>query len=114
MAEKICALCGKPILKNPPDFEDSGTVEHVPPKMFYPDSLRPELRKQLWTVPSHRRCNGGSKSDEEYFYHYFYGLVASENASMGQIILADFQAQERAPPDQGAHQARTQQVYGPE
>ena len=97
MADKICALCGEAILKKPKNDPDSGTVEHVPPKMFYPESLRPELRKQLWTVPSHRRCNGGSKADEEYFYHYFYGLVGAENEDMGKTILADLKRQAKNP-----------------
>jgi hypothetical protein len=93
MPEKICALCGSPILKKPKNDPDSGTVEHVPASLFYPKSLRSEIRKPLWTVPSHRRCNAAYKSDEEYFYNHFYGLVGVENQGMGKIILDDLRRQ---------------------
>ena len=35
---KICALCGDEILKQ------DDTVEHVPPKLFYPKKLRPTIK----------------------------------------------------------------------
>jgi hypothetical protein len=60
MDESICALCGEPIPDKPDDPEYARTDEHVPASQFYLKSIRSQLREPLWTVPSHRKCNGSS------------------------------------------------------
>src|ERR1035438_7191589 len=87
---KHCALCGEPILDNPPDPEDRKTDEHTPPKQFIHKARRVLLRKQLWQVPSHRKCNGSYKLDEEYFYLYFAPLVAKNNPAIEEELLAEW------------------------
>lgn len=92
-----CSLCGQPILK-----KDELTGEHVPPKLFHPKSMRPNIRKQLWKVPSHKECNESYRQDEEYLYFFLAGMVFNQNQEMGRIILADLK--ERAkdhPPTKG-------------
>ena len=40
-------------------------MDHVPPKQFFPKSVRTEsIRKNLWKVPAHKQCNGEYKLDE--------------------------------------------------
>jgi len=87
----ICALCGDMIK------EQDETVEHVPPKLFYPKSLRPTIRKPFWTVPSHRECNDNYRMDEEYFYYFLMPLVINENSEMGKIVLDDLRERRRNP-----------------
>lgn len=86
----ICCLCG-----NPAAEDDKITREHVPPKQFYPKSIRSGLN--LWIVPTHRSCNHKHKSDEEYFYHATYPMVANANPSMASIIFADLERRARKP-----------------
>jgi hypothetical protein len=95
-----CALCGEPILDNA-DGEDAHSDEHVPPRQFYPKSMRTELRQPLWKVPSHKRCNGSYKLDEELFYHYFYPLVGFQNETVGKLVLDDLKRQAKKPQSQG-------------
>ncbi len=87
---EVCCLCGKP-----PTEDDPITREHVPPKQFYPKSLRPGVN--LWTVPTHRSCNNKYKSDEEYFYHASYVLVANANPQMAAVILDDLERRAAKP-----------------
>jgi hypothetical protein len=55
-----CYLCGKPLA--PPT-----NVDHVPPKLFFPDELRKGLN--LLTIPTHAACNEAWRLDEEYLVH---------------------------------------------
>lgn len=89
-ATDVCCLCGKPATD-----EDPITREHVPPKQFYPKSLRGGLN--LWVVPTHRSCNNKHKADEEYFYHALYPLVANVNARMAGVILDDLKRRAKRP-----------------
>ncbi len=88
---KICALCGDEVLKQ------DETVEHVPPKLFYPKKLRPTIKDPFWTVPSHRKCNEKYRLDEEYFYHFLMPLVINENSEMGNVLLDDLRERRRNP-----------------
>lgn len=97
MTEDPCALCGEPILKHPYDPEMVRSDEHIVAKQFYPESSRRKLRRPLWTVPSHKRCNNGIKPDEEYFYHRYYPLVAVRNPTMGQVLLNDLTRRAKKP-----------------
>jgi hypothetical protein len=97
MAEVTCALCGESILKRPDDPEMVHSDEHAVAKQFYPESIRRELRQQLWTVPSHKKCNNAIKSDEEYFYHRYYPLVSARNPTMGKVLLDDLTRRAKKP-----------------
>jgi hypothetical protein len=88
---KICALCGVEIQKQ------DETVEHVPPKLFYPKSVRSTIREPFWTVPSHRTCNEKYRLDEEYFYHFLMPLVINENSEAGRVLLADLRQRRKNP-----------------
>lgn len=80
---ELCSLCGKP-----PEPNDPLTREHVPPKQFFPKAIREGIN--LWAdVPTHKSCNNAGKSDEEYFYHAMFPLVATTNPSMSQTIWKD-------------------------
>jgi hypothetical protein len=71
--------------------------EHVPPKLFHPKSMRPNIRKQLWKVPSHKECNESYRMDEEYLYVFLAGMVYNQNPEMGEIILADLKERAKDP-----------------
>lgn len=86
----VCCLCGKPATK-----ENPISREHVPPKQFFPKSLRSGLN--LWVVPTHRSCNNAYKADEEYFYHALYFLVANANPAMADLILSDLERRAKKP-----------------
>jgi hypothetical protein len=85
-----CCLCGKAAT---PD--DPITREHVPPKQFYPKSLRDGLN--LWVVPTHQSCNNKDKAHEEYFCHALYPLVANGNPQMARVILDDLKRRAEKP-----------------
>jgi hypothetical protein len=87
---EVCCLCGKSATEGDPI-----TREHVPPKQFYPKSLR--TRVNLWVVPTHRSCNNKYKADEEYFYHASYPLVANVNPRMADVILRDLKRRAKKP-----------------
>lgn len=59
---RVCYLCGKPI-------EDKASKDHVPPKQFYPDSIRRQHNPNLLTLATHESCNLGYQADEEYFVY---------------------------------------------
>src|SRR5262245_34302437 len=87
---QVCCLCGKSATT-----DDPITQEHVPPKQFYPKSLRDGLN--LWIVPTHKSCNNEHKADEEYFYHALYPLVANANSEMANVILDDLKRRAKKP-----------------
>lgn len=89
-AADLCCLCGKPATE-----EDPITREHVPPKQFYPKSLRSGLN--LWVVPTHKSCNNKHKADEEYFYHALYLLVANANPRTADVIFDDLKRRAKKP-----------------
>ncbi|MFN0196269.1 MAG: hypothetical protein ACKVT0_05965 [Planctomycetaceae bacterium] len=89
-ATEICCLCGKPAMDGDPISR-----EHVPPRQFYPKSLRDGLN--LWVVPTHISCNNQHKEDEEYFYHASYPLVANVNPQMADVILDDLKRRAEKP-----------------
>ena len=85
----ICCLCGKPITCRDSGSDEALSMDHVPPKQFYPKSTRTEKNLNLWVVPTHRRCNGGYKNDEEYFYHSLSPLARDGSPRTGQTIFRD-------------------------
>jgi hypothetical protein len=86
----ICYLCGQ---KLDTDMSD----DHVPPKQFFPKKLRTKIKFNLQTAPSHKKCNGDYKNDEEYFYHCMYAAVERCNQKMAKSIYDDLQRRANKP-----------------
>jgi len=59
--EETCYLCGKKIGKK------NRTLDHIPPKQFFPSALIRKGNIQLITLPAHKKCNEYYQKDEEYF-----------------------------------------------
>lgn len=74
-ANTICVYCGK---------EKATTVDHVPPKCFFPKP-RPH---NLITVPACRRCNKEAEKDEEFFLATFMFSEASQSR-VGKALWAE-------------------------
>ena len=85
-----CYLCGNVIERNPHDAEMKLSMDHVPPRQFFPQPLRRQMNPNLDVAPSHKKCNNDYKNDEDYFYHSLYLLVANNNTCMAQAMLTDF------------------------
>jgi hypothetical protein len=94
---RLCYLCGEPIELQPEDPGSELSMDHVPPKQFFPKELRDNESLNLWVAPTHRRCNEGYRADEEYFYHCMYPLVGKINPRMGMTIFRDFERRARKP-----------------
>jgi len=86
---QTCSLCGDQIAANSVNPDDALSMDHVPPKQFYPKETRTTHKTNLWLVPTHRRCNADYRKDEEYFYHAVYALVQKGNRTMGQVVHHD-------------------------
>lgn len=86
---KVCYLCGRLIEDGPEDINMKLSMDHVPPKQFYPKIIRKQENLNLELAPSHKKCNEDYRKDEEYFYHSLYPLVAEKNQRMGKIIFQD-------------------------
>ncbi len=76
----ICYLCGK-------EIEGNVSRDHVPPKAIYPTDLRPEIRGQLITLPTHKSCNNSYKDDEDYFVQS-WGSTAIDTP-VGKALFED-------------------------
>jgi hypothetical protein len=66
----------------------AGSVDddHVPPKLFYPRSIRRAANlDDLLTLPTHRECNSAYRLDEEYFV-YSLGPLAGESFAGGTLV----------------------------
>jgi hypothetical protein len=95
--KSICYLCGKaidPNLKNDP-MELS--MDHLPPKQFYPKQIRKIQNLNLDKAPSHKMCNENYKKDEEYFYHALYQIIVKNNPQMGNCCFLDIQRRTHKP-----------------
>ncbi len=88
-SDSVCYLCGDRIDPAVKGGEMELSMDHVPPKQFFPKELREQQNVNLQVVPSHKKCNNEYKSDEEYFYHSLYPLVANNNPAMARAILRD-------------------------
>jgi hypothetical protein len=81
-SKQQCCLCGRL-----GTTENPVTREHVPPRQFYPKSVRDGLN--LWIAPTHAACNAHHKLDEEYFYHCFFPLVVAARAPIAPALTDD-------------------------
>ena len=95
--QTVCCLCGDPIPTDPPDDGNALSMDHVPPKQFYPKEVRTSQNLNLWSVPTHKRCNGDYRKDEEYFYHAVFPLVRGGNPTMGQTVHRDLMRRRAKP-----------------
>ncbi len=93
----ICSLCGGSILANPVNPAESLSMDHVPPKQFYPKEMRASASPKLWCVPKHRRCNGQYREDEEYFYHASYPLMEKNNRELARVVYRDLMRRTKKP-----------------
>lgn len=96
-SKSVCYLCGGTIeakLKNDP-MELS--MDHIPPKQFYPKQIRETQNLNLQLAPSHKKCNEDFKLDEEYFYHSLYPVVDKNNHLMGTMYLDDIKRRAQKP-----------------
>jgi len=93
----VCYLCGRPIEKRPADPDFALSMDHVPPKQFYPKDIRLRVRGQLTRQPSHRTCSGDYKLDEEYFYHSMSIVVEQANPAIYQAMFSDLSRRAEAP-----------------
>ena len=63
----------------------------MPPRGFYPSSIRSSLgSKNLLTLPTHMDCNNSFKNDEEYFCATLVLMVM--DSGMGNKLFLDFVA----------------------
>jgi len=95
--DPICYLCGNPVEHQTTDDQMKLSMDHVPPKQFFPKEVRIDEKLNLQKVPSHEKCNNEYKDDEDYFYHSLYPLVANTNPNMAQVIFKDFARRSRSP-----------------
>ena len=95
--KEICYLCGEGIECNADDDQMKLSMDHVPPKQFFPKQIRKNGGLNLEVVPSHKKCNNEYKNDEEYFFHSLYPLVANVNPNMAQVIYKEFTRRSHCP-----------------
>ncbi len=93
----ICYLCGIAIDRNATEDQSKLSMDHVPPKQFFPKQIRIDNDLNLELAPSHKKCNNDYKDDEDYFYHSLYPLIANSNAEMAQAVFKDLARRSRNP-----------------
>lgn len=76
--QEICYLCGREIKKK------ERTLDHVPPKQFFPSDLPKKDHVQLMTLPTHKACNKGFQKDEDYF-RLSIGASACDNPVLNSL-----------------------------
>jgi hypothetical protein len=84
---EICYLCGK-ILN---DAEAVSDDDHVPPRQFFPSSIRKDANLKLFTLPTHASCNKSYQKDEDYFVNSLGPLAM--NSYAGKEIWKDISKQ---------------------
>jgi hypothetical protein len=87
--KQICYLCGTSIENNELSYD------HVPPKAFYPKSIRDGLNLLVVTV--HKTCNESYKADEEYFQHALFIEVLNKTPPITGHLMNDFRRRAHKP-----------------
>jgi len=100
MENYICYLCGDPIEQSPKNNSMILSMDHVPPKQFYPKGIRDNEDLNLRKLPSHKKCNEDYKLDEEYFYHSMYPAVERSNPNMAKLMYEDLLRRSEKPQTQ--------------
>lgn len=86
----ICYLCGRPVNL------DEKSDDHVPAAQIYPSKYRAKnFVKNLFTLPTHIKCNTGYQRDEDYFVQTF-GPLAPGSPS-GDDFWPDLQVRVKRP-----------------
>jgi len=80
--EGLCYLCGH-------EASNDWDYDHVPPRRFYPQSLRRVSRIQLPRLRSHRRCNQAFQRDEDYFFSVLVPLAAVHGSQSAAAAFKD-------------------------
>ncbi len=93
----VCYLCGQVIETKTKDDLMGLSMDHVPPRQFYQKQIRSTQNLNLDTAPSHKRCNGAYKEDEEYFYLSLYPVVAKNNPKMETLYYQDILRRSQQP-----------------
>lgn len=93
----ICYLCGIAIDRNAIEDQLKLSMDHVPPRQFFPKQIRIDEDLNLELVPSHKKCNNDYQNDEDYFYHSLYPLIANTNPEMAQAVFQDLARRSRNP-----------------
>lgn len=60
LTSELCYLCEQKL-------DSDVNKDHIPPRQFFPKSLRESNNLNLFTLPTHTACNKAYQSDEEYF-----------------------------------------------
>jgi hypothetical protein len=96
-SKSICYLCGEAIESNLKNDPMELSMDHIPPKQFFPKQVRATQNLNLNLAPSHKTCNEDYKMDEEYFYHSLYPIIAINNPRMGSLCSQDIQRRSQKP-----------------
>ena len=75
---EICYLCGKRL-----DKKEDISYDHVPPKQFYPSTIRKNTNLNLFTLPTHIACNKSYQKDEDYFVNSLGPLAKGSYSGNG-------------------------------
>jgi hypothetical protein len=82
----VCYLCGRPLT-------GKVSLDHVPPRQFFPKSHRQMRSPNLLTLPAHGECNRSFQADEDYFFAALAGL--NEHAQIHAWLMQDIQRKTR-------------------
>jgi len=85
---EICYLCGNRLANG-----ESISLDHVPPRQFFPSSIRKNANLKLFTLPTHDSCNKSYQKDEDYFVNSLGPLAM--NSSAGKELWKDISHQVR-------------------
>jgi hypothetical protein len=89
---EICYLCGK-------ELNNNISKDHVPPRQFYPSSMREKDNPNLFTLPTHSSCNKLYEKDEVYFVQSLGPLANTSFA--GKELWKDISKQTHRPESKG-------------
>jgi len=92
---EICYLCGK-------ELNNNISKDHVPPRQFYPSSIREKYNPNLFTLSTHSSCNKLYEKDEVYFVQSLGPLANTSYA--GKELWKDISKQIHRPESRGLTQ----------
>lgn len=88
MSKKKCYMCDS----------KASSVEHAPPKCFFPK----EQRKQLITVPSCHEHNEKTSANDEYIRNIFIGLTGLKKPGNEELLAKTFRSFDLSPKLRGS------------
>jgi len=87
---EICYLCGNELADG-----ENISIDHVPPRQFFPSSIRKNANLKLFTLPTHDSCNKSYQKDEDYFVNSLGPLAMGSSA--GKELWKDISRQVHRP-----------------